>query len=126
LKSQQQSSILKIVEPETPFILQNLKKAIEQNYRTKHSASEYAGILNISPNSLTRLAKVHLGKTLTDVIAERIIVEAKRELYLTSNSIKQIAFDLGYTDEFYFSRFFKTNTGISPQVYRSTVGFARA
>jgi AraC family transcriptional regulator, transcriptional activator of pobA len=45
---------------------------------------------------------------------------------LTNKSVKEIAYDLGYGDEFYFSRFFKKNADVSPQLYRETVGFARA
>lgn len=59
------------------------------------------------------------------MISERIIIEAKRELYLTNKAIKEIAYELGYLDEYYFSRFFKTNADISPQMYRDTVGFGR-
>jgi YesN/AraC family two-component response regulator len=40
--------------------------------------------------------------------------------------VKEIAYELGYEDEHYFSRFFKTNADISPQTYRETVGFGRA
>ena len=69
--------------------------------------------------------KKYFGKTLTEMIFERIIIEAKRELYLTSKSIREIAFELGFSDEFYFSRFFKNSTDISPSLYRETVGFAR-
>jgi YesN/AraC family two-component response regulator len=64
-----------------------------------------------------------LNKTLTNLISERIIIEAKRELYLTNKPVKQIAYELGYDDEYYFSRFFKTNADVSPQFYRDTVGF---
>ena len=70
--------------------------------------------------------KAHFNKTLTDLIAERIIIEAKRELYLTNKSIKEIAYELGYNDEYYFSRFFKKNADVSPQLYRETVGFDKA
>lgn len=103
-----------------------MKNAIEENYKEKHSASNYASLLNISPNALAKLVKTHFNKTLTDLITERIIIEAKRELYMTSNAVKEIAWLLGYSDEFYFSRLFKTNTGISPQTYRDTVGFGKA
>lgn len=106
-----------------PFILQRLKDAIEKDFKTKHSPGEYAKILNISPNALAKMAKTHFNKTLTNLISERIIIEAKRELYLTNKPIKEIAYELGYDDEYYFSRFFKTNTDISPQMYRDTVGF---
>ena len=102
----------------------NLKN--EKHFKAKHTASEYAGLLHISPKALARICKNYFQKTLTDLIAERIVIEAKRELYLTSKSIKEIAWELGYEDEHYFSRFFKRNAEISPQFYRETIGFARA
>ncbi|WP_428329216.1 helix-turn-helix domain-containing protein [Mucilaginibacter sp.] len=111
---------------EQPFILQNLKDAIEEHFKQKHSASEYASMLNISAKALAKLAKTHFNKTITDMIAERIVIEAKRELYLTNKPVKEIAFELGYDDEYYFSRFFKNNADVSPQVFRETVGFGKA
>jgi AraC family transcriptional regulator, transcriptional activator of pobA len=109
-----------------PFILQNLKDVIEKDFKTKHAVSSYAEALHISPKALAKITKAHFNKTLSELIAERIIIEAKRELYLTNKTVKEIAYELGYDDEFYFSRFFKTNADVSPQVYRETVGFARA
>lgn len=113
-------------ENKEPFILQNLKNYIETHFKTKHSASDYADLLNISAKALAKLTKTHFNKTLTDLISERIIIEAKRELYLTNKAVKEIAYELGYIDEYYFSRFFKNNADISPQAYRDTVGFGRA
>jgi len=113
-------------ESEQPFILQNLKDAIETHFKTKHSASEYADLLNISAKSLAKICKNYFNKTLTDLISERIVIEAKRELYMTSKTVKEIAYELGYQDEYYFSRFFKVNADVSPQIYRETVGFAKA
>ena len=113
-------------ETKTPFILRNLKNEIETNFKEKHSASEYADLLNISSNALAKLVKLHYNKTLTELITERIIIEAKRELYMTTKPIKEIAWSLGYNDEYYFSRLFKTNTDTSPQLYRDTVGFGKA
>jgi YesN/AraC family two-component response regulator len=109
-----------------PIILQSLKEAIEKEFKTKHTANDYAVLLNISPNALAKITKRHFNKTLTNLITERIIIEAKRELYLTNKSIKAIAYELGYDDEYYFSRLFKKNAEISPQVYRETVGFGKA
>jgi len=109
-----------------PFVLQNLKNAIEEHYKTKHSAGDYATMLNISPKALAKISKTHFNKTLTALISERIVIEAKRELYLTSKPVKTIAWELGFDDEYYFSRFFKTNANVSPQLYRNTVGFAKA
>ena len=109
-----------------PFILQNLKGYIEDNFKTKRSPADYAAMLNISPKTLAKATKNYFNKTLTDLIAERVIIEAKRELYLTSKPVKEIAWQLGFEDEYYFSRFFKKNADVSPQMYRETVGFARA
>ena len=106
-------------------ILRGLKDAIENHYRTKHTASDYSALLNISPRSLARITKTYFNKTLTDLISERIVIEAKRELYMTSKTVKEIAYLLGFEDEYYFSRFFKINADVSPQLFRETVGFAR-
>jgi len=125
-KEQQPKEFVPIEENTAPFILQNLKNFIEQNFKTKHSASDYADLLNISSKALAKITKNHFNKTLTTLIAERIIIEAKRELYLTNKPVKEIAYELGYDDEHYFSRFFKTNAEVSPQTYRDTVGFAKA
>ena len=126
LKTQQQSQDQEILtNSKEPFILQNLKDAIEANFRTKHSPSDYAGMLYISPKALAKITKAYFNKTLSNLINERIIIEAKRELYLTNKTVKEIAYELGYEDEYYFSRFFKINADVSPQLYRETVGFAR-
>jgi AraC family transcriptional activator of pobA len=108
-----------------PFILQKLKDCIETHFKTKHSPSNYANMLNITPKALAKITKAHFSKTLTNLIADRIIMEAKRELYLSSKPVKEIAYELGYDDEGYFSRFFKNNTNISPQMFRDTVGYNR-
>ncbi|MEO5564248.1 MAG: helix-turn-helix domain-containing protein [Chitinophagaceae bacterium] len=124
-KTAQLPEEIKAKPTKEPFVLQQLKDAIELHYRKKHSAGEYAAILNVSPKALARITKVHFNKTPTHLIAERIVIEAKRELYLTSKPVKTIAWELGFDDEYYFSRFFKVNAEVSPQLYRETVGFAK-
>jgi AraC family transcriptional regulator, transcriptional activator of pobA len=121
----QQRSAVPLKQSKEPFILKNLKDAIEEHYRIKHSPGEYADLLNISTKALNRISKTHFNKTLTSLIFDRIIIEAKRELYLTAKPVKRIAYELGFNDEFYFSRFFKSNTAVSPQHYRDTVGFGK-
>ncbi|HVI49424.1 MAG TPA: helix-turn-helix domain-containing protein [Chitinophaga sp.] len=108
-----------------PRMLQTLKELIEDNFRIKHTAGDYAEMLHVTSKSLGKAAKKHFNKTISDLIAERIIIEAKRELYLTDRSVKEIAFTLGFDDEYYFSRFFKKQVDVSPQIYRQTVGFGR-
>lgn len=110
-------------ESKEHYLLQKLKDAIEENFRTKHSPSDYASMLYVTTKTLAKVSKMHYNKTLSNIINERIIIEAKRELYLTSKTVKKIAWELGYEDEYYFSRFFKVNTNMSPQKYRETVAY---
>jgi AraC family transcriptional activator of pobA len=107
-----------------PFVLQQLMDHIETNFHKEHQPGYYASVLHLTPKALGRITKQHFNKTLTDLIAERIIIEAKRELYLTSKPVKTIAHELGFGDEFHFSRYFKNRTFVSPQIYRDTVGTA--
>lgn len=119
------STQLDIPTNNSPQIILELINHIEMHYQQKHSTLDYANMLNISTSALGKLVKKHFGKTLSNLIAERILVEAKRELYLTSKTVKEIAYMFGYGDEYYFSRFFKKHAGISPSIYRNTVGFAK-
>ncbi|MEM8485509.1 MAG: AraC family transcriptional regulator [Bacteroidota bacterium] len=106
-------------------MIRDLIYYIEKYYQHKHSTADYAQLLNTSTSALGKLVKKQFGRSLTNLLAERIVVEAKRELYLTSKTVKEIAFLFGYNDEYYFSRFFKKHAGISPTLYRNTVGFAK-
>jgi len=106
-------------------ILQNLVDSIENNFSSIHSPNEYANQLCVSSKTLAGIVKKYLNQTTSTLISNRIVIEAKRELYLTSKPVKQIASNLGYDDEFYFSRFFKKKVGVSPDIYRKTVGFAK-
>ncbi|MDP9081187.1 MAG: helix-turn-helix transcriptional regulator [Bacteroidota bacterium] len=108
-----------------PAILNSLKDVIEEHFKSLHRPGDYAKLLNISTAALNKISKTHFNKTLSNLIADRIITEAKRQLYLTSKSVKLVAYELGFNDEFYFSRFFKSNVAISPQLFRDTVGFDR-
>lgn len=119
-----EDTVLKFTDRQSE-VLQNLVDAIEDNYTKLHAPQEYADILCVSSKTLAGIVKKYLNQTLTSLITNRIIIAAKRELYLTSKPVKQIAAALGYDDEFYFSRFFKKKVGVSPDAYRKTVGFAR-
>ncbi|MEO8762888.1 MAG: helix-turn-helix domain-containing protein [Ginsengibacter sp.] len=127
LKIEQQPQVDNIrKESKKHYILQKLKDAIEENFRAKHSPVEYAAILFVTTKTLAKASKSYYNKTISGIINERIIAEAKSELYLTDKPVKEIAYELGYEDEYYFSRFFKVNTKISPKNYRNTVRYIRA
>lgn len=125
IRARQLPDLSEETTPEIASRLQDLKTAIEENFRRLHSPAAYADLLNISAKALAKATKQHFQKTLSDLISERIVIEAKRELYLTSKPVKTIAHELGFDDEYYFSRFFKNNADVSPALYRQSVGFAR-
>lgn len=107
------------------YVLQQLRDHIEAHYRTTHRPAAYADLVRLTPKALGRLTRQHLHQTPSELIQERLFIEAKRELYLTDKPVQQIAWELGFTDEFYFSRLFKRRADVSPTQYRQTVGFAR-
>jgi len=107
-------------------LLRQLKKMIESHFRTRHNGGEYANLLNIPVKTLGRIVKNHFQRTLTEIISDRIVMEAKRELNFTSRTVKEIAFYLGFDDKYHFSRYFKNKTGLSPQSYRNSLRKADA
>ena len=98
-----------------------IKSALETHFRNIHSVQEYADLLLIPAKTLSRICKKAFGKTPTELIADRIGTEARRELYLTDRSVKEIGLDLGFEDAYYFSRFFKKVSGVAPEIYRQGV-----
>lgn len=101
-----------------PEVLSNLRCLVENHFRTHHAPADYAAMLHIAPKSLARLVSTHLNRTLTELIRERIMRQAKWELLHTRKPVKEVAADLGFTDMFYFSRLFKRATGCSPTFFR--------
>jgi AraC family transcriptional regulator, transcriptional activator of pobA len=102
------------------YIIRELINAVEEHFQRKHRPADYAKLLNVTIKTLNRMAKQHLEKTVGDMISERIITQAKHELYLSDKPVKQIAFELGFNDVAYFSRFFKVRTSVSPEAYRKS------
>lgn len=105
-------------------MLTRLRTLIELHYRETKSPSDYADKLNISTKALGKLVKENFGRTLTDMIQERVVYEAKHQLFTTDKSIKEIADYLGYEDPYYFSRLFKNVTSVSPEKYRQTIYYS--
>jgi len=98
--------------------LDNLITLIDSDYILYKSVEYYADKLNITSKRLNEITKMSLGKTVSQMIHERTILEAKRYLSLSENSIKTIAHKLGFEDPSYFSRFFHRETSMSPTIFR--------
>lgn len=96
------------------------KQLIDMHYKEIKSPSQYADLLNISPRHLNRMVKETLGKTSIELIADRIVLEAKRMLALSGKSAKEIAFNLGFDDASYFVRFFKKHSQETPASFQKS------
>ena len=92
---------------------------VEANFRSEHSVSYYAQRLSKSPKTLANVFALYNDKTPLQVIQERILIEAKRLLFYTNKSVKQITYELGFEDPAYFSNFFKRHTSLSPVEFRN-------
>ncbi len=97
--------------------LQEFEKAVEQHFRETRSPAYYAGLLKISEKHLNRVCRESVNKTSTEVISERVMLEARRLLQADSASISDVAFLLGFEDPSYFSRFFRKHAGITPLAF---------
>jgi AraC family transcriptional regulator, transcriptional activator of pobA len=117
LKLEQQEGARGVAPVRSP-ILSKLRELLEADYRTLHAPADYARRLHMTPKALGRLVKEQLGKTLSELIRERILKQARWDLLHTLDPVKQIARRLGFDDELYFSRLFKRATGFSPTFFR--------
>lgn len=102
-------------------LLKKYLSKVEVSYKELHNVAAYADMLNISAGHLSEVVKQQSGKPAIIHIHERLVLEAKRLFFHTELSIKEIAYQLGFEDASYFSRFFKRNTGHTPAEYRQTV-----
>lgn len=91
---------------------------IEKHFRKEHQVQFYAGQLNKSPKTLSNVfARFNQGSPL-NVLHERIVTEAKRLLYYSDKSAKEVAYELGFDDAGHFSRFFKNFSGMNVSAFR--------
>ena len=105
-------------------LMERFRQLLDEHFLTLHKPNDYADLLAVSPNTLTKRCTKYFKKPPTHLITERLILEAKKQLHLTRKSIKEIAFALNFQDEFYFSRVFKKFTNVSPQAFRDKTGIS--
>jgi AraC family transcriptional activator of pobA len=98
--------------------VKKLQKLIDENYKVRKFPKDYAEMLNVSTRHLSRICQETLNKSTSQLIAERIITEAKRMLIYSDVTIYTVADELGYDDYSYFIRLFKTRTGLSPKEFQ--------
>ena len=99
-------------------LLKNFQQLIEKNFTNLRLPKEYAELLYITPNHLNALCNDLLGVSAGEVIRNRISLEAKRLLINMELSISEIAYQLNFSDNSYFTKFFKKQAGVTPDEFR--------
>ncbi|HSU49231.1 MAG TPA: AraC family transcriptional regulator [Segetibacter sp.] len=113
------SAHLKITRKED--LVMRFMKLLPLHFRQQRSLTYFAQMLYITPKYLTQTIKEITGKTAGDFIDEMVMMEAKVLLNDFAKSIRQVAEELHFSDQFYFSKFFKKHAGINPSEYRSSL-----
>ncbi len=95
------------------------KKLVGQHFITKRHVADYAALLAVTPNHLSRIIREETGKTASSFIEEMLLMEARALLRHTTLSIAEIAYQLDFSDPSYFNKFFKKGTLLTPLRYRN-------
>jgi len=98
---------------------QQFAALLDSHLSDKHGVSFYASKMAITPKALNNSIRRLTGKTCIDLIQERTLTEAKRLLLYTDKSAKEIAYELNFKDNSYFTRFFSKHTGHTPSTFKS-------
>ena len=93
-------------------------RLIDENFRAQHQVRWYARRIGVTPAHLNSIVQTLTGKSALELIHERLLLEARRELIYTPRTIGVIADSLGFADPAYFTRFFKRLQGRSPKDFR--------
>jgi AraC-like DNA-binding protein len=92
---------------------------LEENYARNLSITQYAEMLGITGNHLTQTVKLLTGKTSSQMIKAKQLLEIKRLLVHTNLTVSEIANQLNFEDQSYFTKFFKRETGVTPLQFRT-------
>lgn len=103
------------------ILLKNFQKLIDANFTKLRHPKDYAELLYITPNHLNAVCKDLLGLQAGEIIRNRTILEAKRLLTNPRLSVTDIAFELNFSDNSYFTKFFKKLTNNTPEEFRKNI-----
>lgn len=102
-------------------ILSSFVKLLFQHFKEERGVQFYADALYLTPKHLTKMVKELTNKTCGEMIDEIVIIEAKIMLDDLGLSVSTVAQQLQFSDQFFFSKFFKKHTGINPSKYKGAI-----
>jgi AraC-like DNA-binding protein len=108
---------VQVKKPEYQLALQ-FTELVEQHHKSLRKVGDYVDVMNKCPKLLSRSLQAIIGKTPKQYIDDRILLEAKRLLVYSDDSIKEITFSLGFDEPTNFSKFFREQTGLSPTEFK--------
>ncbi|QDH78562.1 helix-turn-helix domain-containing protein [Echinicola soli] len=100
-------------------LIREFQYLVNANFKELKKVSDYASILKVSPKKISEIFGCCYSKKASELIASRRNLFAKRQLIHTDELIKNIAYDLNFSDSQAFSHFFKRQNGITPDEFRS-------
>ncbi|MCX6267531.1 MAG: helix-turn-helix transcriptional regulator [Bacteroidetes bacterium] len=96
----------------------NFLQILEYNYKRPAGVEFYAEKLNMSARNLNLISQSVFGKSITEIIETRKLIEARKLLLSSEKSVSEIGYELGYNEKSYFSRVFHKKTGTTPTTFR--------
>src|SRR5262249_3987394 len=109
------------LRPADPTV-ERLRGLVERHFRQERLLRFYADQLAMTPDRLNDHVKRATGVTAGHLVRQRILTEAKRQLVFPKQPIHEIAYDLAFSDPSHFARFFRKQTGTTPQDFRDQGG----
>ena len=101
-------------------LLCRYREILETHFKSEKGLEFYASKLGVSIQRLNLACKARVGKTASQLLHERVVIEAKRCLIYMTMTVAEVGYDLGFEDPAYFSRFFSQRVGQPPGAYRET------
>lgn len=98
--------------------LKKLYELVIANFKEEKSTAFYAEKIGLTSKRLNEILKEKFNLTITKFLHNQLILEAKKEISFGEKNFKEIAFDLGFSEQAYFSRFFKKQTGLTPESFQ--------
>lgn len=102
--------------------LKRFRKLVDEHHKSHWPVSKYGNAIGITPSHLNAICQQSAGQSALEIVHERLLLAARRDLVYTEKTIAGVSHKLGFADPSYFTRFFKRHTGLPPSQFRRQSG----